>query len=182
MNRAIGMIEYFSVAAGIKATDEMLDSAAVELLFSMPVCPGKYFVMCAGEVSAVQTAVNVARNVSPELTTDWVLLPNVDESIFSALTGTVPVDDIKALGVIETFTGPGAVTAADIVVKAADIKLIEIRLCKGLGGKAYALYTGDVSACESATRVAVNQLQSQSLIVSYAVIPSPNEELIRALL
>jgi microcompartment protein CcmL/EutN len=176
------MLEFFSVAGGIQATDEMLDAAAIEILSASPVCPGKYFVMCTGDVSAVQTALNVGRKLNPDLVTDWVLLPNVEPEVFPALTGTVPVPEVHALGVIETFTGPAAILAADALVKAAACNLIEIRLNKGLGGKAFVLFTGDVSAVEAGTKAALAELEGKSLLVSYAVIPAPNPELIQQLL
>ena len=45
--------------------------------------------------------------------------------------------------------------AADEAVKTAQITLIEVRLARALGGKAFALFTGEVSAVRAAINAAV---------------------------
>ena len=49
---ALGMVELNSVAAGVKAGDEMLKTANVELIAAQPTCPGKYMIVVQGKVSA----------------------------------------------------------------------------------------------------------------------------------
>ena len=41
MSKALGMVEYKTVASGMTAADIMIKTAAVEVLEAMPVCPGK---------------------------------------------------------------------------------------------------------------------------------------------
>ena len=41
MSKAIGMIEFKTVSAGITAADAMVKTADVELLEAQTVCPGK---------------------------------------------------------------------------------------------------------------------------------------------
>ena len=59
MNKAIGMIEFKTVASGITATDVMLKTADVEVIMASPVCPGKYIATVAGEISAVKSAASI---------------------------------------------------------------------------------------------------------------------------
>ena len=61
MLRAIGLVEYNSIAQGIESTDTMVKAAQVELLEARTICPGKYMALISGEVSAVATAVDCRR-------------------------------------------------------------------------------------------------------------------------
>jgi len=55
------------------------------------------------------------------------------------------------------------------------------RNSRGLGGKAFVVFTGDVSACEAAVRAAEQVEGAQGLLSQSVVIPAPNMELIRSI-
>ena len=182
VKRSIGLIELRSIARGIETTDAMLKAADVELLRAHVVCPGKYIVLIAGDVGAVRAAVSAGEMIAPGVIVDSFVLPNAHPAIFPALTATTEVEQVRSLGVIETFTLAAAIVAADTAVKAAQIDLLEIRLPFALGGKAFAIFTGDVSSVRSAVQSAVNSLKDEGVIESYVVIPQPHKQLIEKLL
>ena len=182
MKRSIGLIEMRSIAKGIEAADAMLKAADIELLRAHVVCPGKYIVLIAGDVGAVRSAVAAGEAVSPGLLVDSFILPNVHPSIFPALSAVTEVEHVRSLGIVETFTLASAIMAADTAVKAASIELLEIRLPFALGGKAFAIFTGDVAAVQSAVDSAVNVLKDEGVIESYVVIASPHKSLIEKML
>jgi len=180
--RAIGLIELRSIARGMKTTDEMLKRANVELLRAHVVCPGKYVILIAGAISQVRSAIEAGQTVAPEVVVDTFVLPNVHPSIFPALTATTEIEDVRAVGVIETFTLAASIVAADVAVKAAPVDLIEIRLPFALGGKAFVVFTGEVSSVRSGVNSAVEKLKDEGVIDSFVVIPSPHKDLIEKLL
>jgi microcompartment protein CcmL/EutN len=180
--RAIGIIELRSIARGMYTTDVMLKGANVELLRAHVVCPGKYVILVAGPISQVRSAIEVGRTVSPEVVVDACILPNVHPSVFPALTATTAVENVRAVGVIETFTLVASIIAADIAVKAAPVELIEVRLPFAMGGKAFVAFTGEVSSVRSGVHSAVEQLKDEGVIDSFVVIPSPHKNLIEKLL
>ena len=182
MKRAIGLIELRSIARGMNTTDQMLKAANVELLRAHVVCPGKYIILIAGNISDVRTAVDVGQRVAPEVVVDHFILPNVHPSIFPALTATTQVEQVKAIGVVETFTLAASIVAADIAVKAAPVDLIEVRLPFAMGGKAFVVFTGEVSAVRSGVNSAAEALKDEGVIDSFTVIPSPHKDLIHKLL
>ena len=49
MSKAIGMIEFKTVSAGVTAADQMVKAAAVEILEAQTVCPGKYIALIASD-------------------------------------------------------------------------------------------------------------------------------------
>ena len=54
MSKAIGMVEYKTVSAGISAADLMIKSADIEIIEASTVCPGKYIILICGALSAVR--------------------------------------------------------------------------------------------------------------------------------
>jgi microcompartment protein CcmL/EutN len=182
VKRAIGLIELRSIARGMLTTDTLLKAGEVELLRAHVVCPGKYIILVAGTISQVNAAIEAGQQVAPEVVVDHFVLPNVHPSIFPALTATTEIEVVKAVGVIETFTLAASIVAADVAVKAAPLQLLEIRLPFAMGGKAFAVVTGEVSAVRSGVNAAVAALKDEGVLDSFAVIPSPHKDLIAKLL
>ena len=81
---------------------------------------------------------------------DSFVIPNLHESVFPAIAGTSKVEELEALGIVESFSVASLIEGADAAVKAANVQLIEIRLAMALGGKAFVTMTGDVAAVQSA--------------------------------
>ncbi len=177
---AIGLNEFNSIARGIEAADAMLKTGDVHLLVARTVCPGKYVVLVAGEVAAVNSAVEAGARIGSANLVDTFLLPNVHPSVLPAFSGPTGVE-LRALGIIETFSVASAVIAADTAVKAAFVDLVEVRLAVGIGGKSFVIVTGDVGAVKSAVQAGVASAAEKGLLVSEVVIPSPAPELLTAL-
>ena len=53
MQRAIGMVEFTSIARGIYVADQMVKVSEVEIVSSTTSCPGKYITIVTGDVAAV---------------------------------------------------------------------------------------------------------------------------------
>ena len=51
MSKAIGMVEYKTVSAGITATDAMVKTSEVSIIEAQTVCPGKYIAIITGDLS-----------------------------------------------------------------------------------------------------------------------------------
>jgi microcompartment protein CcmL/EutN len=179
---AIGLIEFSNITRGIEATDAMVKAANVDLLLARPTCPGKYTTLVSGDVGAVRTSVQAGMNVGEDSVIDQFVLPNVHEGVLPAITATTDIGQVKALGVIETFTVASAIVAADAALKAAVVDAIELRLAIGLGGKCYVTFTGDVGACQAAVAAGSHEAKEKGLLVAEVVIPSPAPELIQMLL
>ena len=156
MSKAIGMIEFKTVAAGITAADQMVKTAQVELLEAQTVCPGKYIAL-----SAVRAAVDRAEQTRPDELIDSFVLGNPDESIFPAIYGSSCIDGVDALGILETYDAASIIVAADIAAKTAIVKLIELRIAKGMCGKSYVLLSGSVAAVEAAVEETVEEVAAE---------------------
>jgi microcompartment protein CcmL/EutN len=176
---ALGMIECLSIPKGIEAADSMLKTAAVSLVTAQAVCAGKYVVLVSGDVAAVAASVEAGKNSCGGTLIDSLVIPSIHPQVLKAVSACSDVPQPRALGIMETFSLCVGIKVADAAVKAADIALIEIRLGRGLGGKAFVILTGDVSACEAAVKAGENADNVAGLIAQSVIIPSPNMELVR---
>lgn len=182
MQRAIGMIEFKTVSAGITAADQMVKSAEVEILEAQCVCPGKYVALIAGELSAVKAAVERGCATRPEELIDEFVLGNPDPSIFPAIYGTSRIEDVSALGILETYDAASIIVAADVAAKTAIVELIELRIAKGMCGKSYLLITGEVAACQAAIDRARASVGEKGMYLDSSVIPHPDAQMIKSIL
>lgn len=181
MNKALGMIEFKTVASGITATDLMLKTANIEVVQANPVCPGKYLATIAGEISAVKAAIEAAEAFNSAMLIDKFILGNPHESVQPAICGTLPINDKGAIGILETFTAASAVVAADTAVKTALVELVEIRLAKGMCGKSYIILTGSVASVTAAVEKAKNGVED-GMFLDSSVIAGPDERLWESIL
>lgn len=181
MSIALGLIEFKTVPIGVYATDEMIKAAEVKLILTAPTCPGKYITIVSGEVADVESSIKRGVAAGGTFYIDSYVIPNINEAVIPALTGTVNTPDIEAIGVIETIAAVSAVMAGDVVAKAAQVNLLEIRLARGLGGKGEVFYTGELGAVEAANRAALEMVGADAGIVSSTVIARPSKALIEAI-
>ena len=179
MAKAIGMIEFKTVSAGITAADQMVKAAEVEIIEAQVVCPGKYIALITGELSAVKAAVEAGINKRSDEYIDSFVLGNPDESIFSAIYGSAIVDEVNALGVLETYDASAIIVAADTAAKTALVTLIELRIAKGMCGKSYMLITGEVTACEAAIEKAKASVKDSGMFIDSSVIARPDAQIIK---
>ncbi|MCK9223641.1 MAG: BMC domain-containing protein [Candidatus Muirbacterium halophilum] len=173
----LGMLEYKSVSAGIKSCDTVLKAANVKLLYSMPVCAGKYIIIVRGDTGAVYAAIDAGKQVSVFNLVDSIIIPNLHKDIFPALTASGNVGKIEALGSVESYSIAATIIAADIALKTADIRMIEIRIAKGLGGKSYFNFTGEVGAVRESEKTCIKYLEDNGWLVYSCVIPNPHPSL-----
>lgn len=182
MSKAIGMIEFKTVAAGITAADQMVKTANVEIIEAQTVCPGKYIALISGDLSAVKAAVERAEMTRPDELIDSFVLGNPDESIFPAIYGSSQIEEVNALGILETYDAASIIVAADIAAKTAIVKLIELRIAKGMCGKSYMLITGEVAACEAAIEKAKASVGEKGMYLDSSVIAHPDAQICKTIM
>lgn len=175
---SLGLIELTSIAAGMHAADIMLKTSNVQLVVSRTICSGKYMVLIGGDVAEVQAAVDRAAQQVEFAVIDTFVIPNVHKDIFPALSGHSNIEMLEALGIIESFSVASLIEGADAAVKAASVRIIEIRLAMALGGKAFCTLTGEVAAVTSAVDAGAKLIADKGLLVNKVVIPQPRQELL----
>ena len=179
---AIGILESNSLAKGIEAADAVLKAADTALLYAKPVCPGKYTILFYGDVAAVSASLDAGAAVIDAHLVDSVVIPRIHPQVIQAISLSTAPDGVNAVGVMEFFSVTAAVYAADAAAKAADVTLLDVRLGVGIGGKSFAVLTGEVAAVEEAVRCGMAAGEEKGLAVTSTVIPSPRKEIFDTLL
>ena len=179
---AIGILESNSIAKGIEAADAVLKAADTALLYAKPVCPGKYTILFYGDVAAVSASLDAGAAVIDAHLVDSVVIPRIHPQVIQAISLSTAPDGVNAVGVMEFFSVTAAVYAADAAAKAADVTLLDVRLGVGIGGKSFAVLTGEVAAVEAAVRCGMAAGEEKGLAVTSTVIPSPRKEIFDTLL
>jgi len=158
---ALALLEFHSIAAGIEAADAMVKRAPVERILTGTIQPGYYLALVTGEVADVTEAVDAGVRVGGEALRDRLLLPNVHPGVVEALRGARAPGATDALGVVETATVAAAIVAADAGLKGAEVRLNQLRLGDGLGGKGLAIFAGVVADVEAAVALGGDAVAAQ---------------------
>jgi microcompartment protein CcmL/EutN len=177
MGPAIALIEFNSIAVGIRAGDAMVKRAPITFLRNGTVQKGKYLVLVGGDTASVEESMEAGLAEGGEGVVDTVYLPNVHDTVFAAVQGSRQVGEYESLGIIETSTVAAVIQAADAAVKGAEVVLLEIRLANGMAGKGLALVTGEVADVEAAITIGTGVVRKQGLWIQSAVIPSLHREM-----
>lgn len=176
MGKAIGLVEYKTVSSGIFAADLLVKTANVDIIQAETVCPGKYFALITGEIAAVKSAVDACKKNCPDKLIDSFILGNPHESIYEAIWGTTNIEQPGAIGVLETYSVAQAIVGADVAAKTSDVKLVELRLARGMCGKSYLILTGEVAAVQAAIDRAKDGAGEYGMYLDSTVIAGPDKK------
>lgn len=177
MRIAVGIVEVASIAAGVRAADAMLKTAQVELLDAGATSPGKYVITVGGDVASVAAAVDAGVAEAGEQLLGQVLIAHLHAQVLTAMrTGGSQVE-VRAVGVVETANVAGVIRAADAAAKTAVVDLLELRMARGLGGKGYVTFTGDVGSVQVGVAAAAAAAALDGALVGTAVIAAPHPDL-----
>jgi microcompartment protein CcmL/EutN len=177
MSEALALIELHSIARGHRVADAMLKRAPVALLRADWVSPGKFLVLVEGEVAAVEEAFRAGLEAGGDRIVDRLFLPQPHAALWEALAGeTNAAVEIESLGIVETTTVAATLLGADAAAKATAVRLIELQLARGIGGKAFFTLTGSLADVEAAVEAAVGILDA-ALVQATEIIAAPHADL-----
>ncbi len=181
MQPSIALLEFDSIAIGVRAGNAMVKRAPVEVTYAGTVHPGKYLVLVGGDVACVEESYAAGIEAGREALVDQVFLPAVHPDVARILRGARGHSGGEALGVVETRTVAAIVGAADRGLKGAEVTLLEIRLADRLGGKAYCVFSGAVADVEAAVDLAADHLDDPENLIAKVVIPDFHQEMLENL-
>ena len=179
---AIGLLELQSIARGVTVADALVKRAAVQLVLNRPVSPGKHLVLCSGEVGDVEEAMLAGRAQAGSSLCDELLLTQVHDEVLDVLRrkNKSPLSEDLSIGILETLSASSTLRGADAACKAAEVRIHELRLCDGLGGKGFAILIGEQDMVEAALST-VERLLTPGLLLSVELIARPHPDLLLSL-
>ena len=138
----IGFLELNSIAKGMEAADSVLKAAAVRLLSARAGCPGKYYLLFTGEVSAVQASLEAGERTGEGFVVDSCVIPRVHPQVIEAIAAaTAPA---ATLMVVRQYKADGPLTRLLLLVVAID-DAVGLVLFSASFGVATALESGSIS-------------------------------------
>ncbi len=164
---ALALIEFDSIAAGIVAGDAMVKASPLGSIYAGTVHPGKYLVLVSGDTASVEEGVDAGLDSGKGHVLASVFLPDIHPDVTGAITSgelAASVGD-RALGIIEIPAVAAVIDAADAGIKAARVSLDAVRLADGLGGKGYALFSGEVAEVEAAIEAAAVRVENVTGVI-----------------
>ncbi|MGD8189844.1 BMC domain-containing protein [Brevibacillus ginsengisoli] len=174
MNNSVGILELRSISKGFETADEMVKTAAVEVLTMRPICPGKFLIMIHGDEAAVEEAMNVGTTMAKGQAVDSFVLHGTHPAVIQALKHRYERGEIDAVGIWETSSVTSGLASFNKAIKESNIRLVRMICGNGIGGKFVAVMTGSVSDVREAIDICVRNTDEKR-IVNVAVIPAPSE-------
>ena len=167
-------LELSSIAHGYRAADAMIKMAPVDMIEMAPIDPGRCLILLAGEVAALEAALEAGVRRGGEAVLDSLLLPRMDAQILPALAGgATEFGAPGAMGLLESTTVISGIRMADAACKAAEVLLFELRAAQGIGGKVHSLLLGPLHMVEAAVAAGAEAVPADRLVAA-EIIPNPD--------
>lgn len=143
------------VPAGLAALDAVCKEAPVRVLFAGDIDPGRFLLIFAGDLAAVEAALHKGIADAGDALLESLLLPQAHTHLHAALRGqlTDPRAILRAehaLGTLHAHTPLTLLAAVDRALKVADVSLLRLRIASELAGQGHAVLAGDQSDVEAA--------------------------------
>jgi microcompartment protein CcmL/EutN len=172
---ALAVIETSSIARGFVVLDAVVKKAPVVVKHAQPVSPGKFLLVFGGGVDVTLEGIETARSIAGSDVIDELFLPGVHPALLPAVDRAITPERGEAVGIVETATVASAILAADLALKAVDVRVLRMHLAIGTGGKGWFTVcgpVGDVDAALDAVRTGVRA----DRLIGLALIAQPHPE------
>lgn len=173
----LGAIEFSSIAIGILALDEMVKIAPIKIIEARTICPGKYLIVFSGDVASVEYSFNKGYETAKNSVIDSLFLPMIHQDVIPAIGNIVKTENWEAIGIIETLSVVSSIEAADIAAKVGGVKIIEVRLAIGFGGKSYVKIMGSLDEVQAAMEAGTAKAKANGQLCMETLIPQPHIEI-----
>jgi microcompartment protein CcmL/EutN len=173
----LGVLEYSSIAIGIKVLDEMVKTAPINIIEAKTMCPGKYLIVFSGDVASVEYSYNKGHEIGAKYLVDYLYLPMIHQDVVPAIGKIIETSDWNSIGIIETLSVVSAIEAADIAAKVGGVKIVEVRLAIGFGGKSYVKMMGKLEDIQAANEEASERIKAKNQFCMDIIIPQPHREI-----
>lgn len=159
LTETLAGIELRSVPSGLFALDALVKQAEVRLRFAGDIDPSHFLVIFDGALADVETALERATEVGGPDTLETLLLPRAHADLLNAVSGRLvppdaPRDAEHAVGVLQCHSVLGILAAADRALKAAEVRLLRLRIATDLAGQGHAVVAGEQFDVEAALQAA----------------------------
>jgi microcompartment protein CcmL/EutN len=173
----IGVQEYSSIALGVEALDAMVKAAPVEVITTRLVEPGRLVILITGDVASVEASLAAGKIGRLAELVDELFIQNLDPQVIPALRGENRAGEWDALGIIESLSVAAGIEAADAAAKASAVRVVDIRLSGGMGGKSTVKLMGRIHEVEAGMAAGVRLVSDKGLLCREVVLANPHPDI-----
>ena len=173
----LSALEYSSIVIGLQALDQMVKVAHIQIIDARTISSGKYLIIFSGDVASVEYAYKAGSETGGAYLVDKLFLSQVHPDVIPAIGNTINIGEWDTIGIIETLSIVSGIESADSAAKEGGIKIIEIRLADGYGGKSYVKMMGSLDAVQSAMAAGTAKAREKNLLGMDTIIPQPHKEI-----
>lgn len=161
----MALLEFESVAGGVRATDVMVKRSPIALLRCGTIHPGRFLALIGGSVASTEEAYSIGVDCgeSDRTLRDSILLSDVHPALHDAVLGVRRELSGDALLVLETTASPALLAAVDAAAKGTPIVVGEVRLADDLGGRGLAFLSGALTDLTAAHEICLERAGNQLL-------------------
>ena len=153
----------------------MVKRAEVRVQLAEPISPGKYLVLITGGEAEVDESWREGLEIGGDRVVDSLFLPGVHADALGAVHGTVRDRWAQdAIAVVECSTAAAAIVACDAACKETPVRVLQMRLGKGIGGKGVFTLAGELWDIQASVEAAERSIEARRALVGSEVIPRPD--------
>lgn len=176
---AIATFEISSIARGYFLLDQLVKKAPVKILEASSVSPGKFFILINGDEASVDESRKKLLQDAVGHVIDEVFIPQLHPEVLPAVYAQSRFAISESVGIIETATVSSGLVSADHALKSSDVHLIDFRLARGIGGKAYYFVTGTLDNVQAAVEASSVAIESKGTLIRTELIARPHEDFLK---
>lgn len=173
----LGAIEFSSIAIGLLALDQMVKVAPIQIIDARTISSGKYLVIFSGDVASVEYAYRAGDETGGDYVVDKLFLSQIHPDVIPAIGNTINIGEWETIGIIETLSIVSGIESADSAAKEGGVKIIEIRLADGYGGKSYVKMMGSLDSVQAAVKAGSAKAKEKKQLGMETIIPQPHKEI-----
>jgi len=172
---AIALIEFASIARAIRTGDAMVKRAEVHVQLAEPVSPGKYLILITGGEAEVEESWREGLEIGGDQVVDSLYLPGVHAATLQAVHGA----ELRrwaqdSIAIVECLSVAGAIVACDAACKETSVRVLQMRLAKGIGGKGVFTLAGELWDLQASLEAATRSIEERRVLVGVEIIPRPD--------
>lgn len=176
---AIATFEISSIARGYFLLDRLVKKAPVKILEAAAVTPGKFFILINGDEASVEESRADLLALAVNQIIDAIYIPQVHPQVLPAMYSQNQFQVKESIGIVETATVGSGLVSADAAAKNSDVNLIDFRMARGIGGKAYYFIAGKLEDVEAGLEAGSQAIATKGTFIRSEVIASPHEDFLK---
>jgi microcompartment protein CcmL/EutN len=176
---AIATFELSSISKGYFLLDQLVKKAESKILEASAVSPGKFFILINGDEASVGESRKEVLDQGAQWILDEVFIPQIHNEVIPGLYAQNNFQVQDSLAIVETATVASGLLSADAGLKAADVHLVDFRMARGIGGKAYFFLAGTLDNVQAAVDESVKALSLKASLIRSDIIANPHEDFLK---